>query len=105
MDLEQLKATMDSIGIATGAAKTFGIFWLVIQLLKYIFAYSLGAGIAFGVYKVVNRLIRSFIENDLETLFMKKLRKMVRADGYGHITDSEREEILEVFKLGLKANK
>ena len=103
MDLEQLKVIMETIGVATGTAKTFGIFWLIIQLLKFIFGYSLGGGIALGAYKIISRVVRSFVE---EESFGKALRQIVDSErAYGSFTRGERENIINLVKLGMEHRK
>ena len=104
MDLEQLKAIMETIGIATGAAKTFGIFWLAIQLIKVLVGYSLVAAVIFTFYKIINRLISSVHDVSNGVSFLKVLRSfvVVTENNYGTVTNHEKDMILKAIKFGME---
>jgi hypothetical protein len=99
MDLEQLKIIMETIGAATGAAKTFGIFWLAIQLVRIIFTFSLLGGVAIGIYKTIRYLID---KTSAENSFIKSLRQVACPDyAYGNVRQSQKTEIFNAVLRGV----
>ena len=99
MDLEQLKAILETIGGATAAAKQFGIFWLGVVLLKSLFHYALIGGLLVILYKVGYRIIVSC----QEISFARSLRQIVQPENaYGDMRSSEKAAIVEAVKRGIQ---
>lgn len=97
--IEELKMVMETLGVATGAAKQFGIFWLAIELFKVVLAYSLGATAMFVFMKISYKILALVRENS----FALSLRQIVSPESaYGAMTTSEKTAIIGVLKRGLK---
>lgn len=97
--VEEIKIIMEMFGTATGAAKQFGLVWLGIELLKQIFAYTLGGAVIFLTARLLGQLVQVIQEES----FAKTMRRMVvnPDDAWGKVTSTEKKMILNALRRGL----
>jgi len=96
--MEELKMILEMIANTTGAAKQFGITWLIIHGLEVLFSYALGGAAILGAYKLANKGI--LVGRD--STFAAGLRAYVCPDkNYGKLTRDEKDSIISAIKRGL----
>jgi energy-converting hydrogenase Eha subunit E len=97
--LEELRIIMETIGTATGAAKDFGILWLVIRLLETVLKYTLGAVAIFAAYRTIENIITrvsaaSFATMIKDVIFPNSIGDSLRA--------SEKKEIIKILNRAIR---
>ena len=96
--IDELKIIMETLGQATGAAKSFGFYWLTIELLKVIFTTGLVGSSLLIVYKSSSKIILSMSR-------AKSIRDIVLPENaYGDITTYEWSQVLKFMLEGSKNN-
>lgn len=101
--LGELKAILEAVENTTIAAQQIGLFWLANQLFSTVLAYTLGGLVVLGGYKLLSRVIAVAKTHTEENSFIKSLRQLISPhNAYGVLTGSEKTQIIEIVKLGMK---
>ncbi len=89
--IEELKIIMETLGVATGAAKQFGILWLSIELVKVVFAYAIGGALIFVAAKLLGKLV-AIVQEQAREVLPNSLKTEI-------VTTANLREWRHIFKL------